>query len=395
MKKLFSWQNVSALGVAAAFVLFAAGSIEPQQPNTTGGSSNSEALGIPSDAIAEANPVVSDPNINVPGCSYVVCEENGHQYVAITMNGIWDPQNEEWLKLIGTGLSGQNIWISLDNLPKGIDVYNNSENEGNTLIADVVFLVDNSGSMSEEANDVADNIITWTQQLEASGLDIRVGIVGYGGYYSHSIGGALNITTADDLKTYLDRSWGTNRTRGFEGPDAQELQAIAQSGNYQCQGYEQEDGVVALRFAHDNFNFRSGANRIYVNFTDEPNQPAGKEAWSVEWLNPENGNWKPEYGTVHTVYSSSKFDYNNTLWTEQPWLMSDYTGGTTIFTNPQFSDVSLLTLPVTGSLQNSYLIRFTDIDEYVGDGQPHTIKMTILTPSGVIAGEITFQVMFD
>lgn len=383
-----------ATAVAAAFVAFAGASLEPTEPSNPGGEDSFTALDIPNDNQAQPNPEVSNPTITIPGCSNVLLYKDGYAYLAITMNGIWDSVNNEWLKLFGTGLNGQNFWLSLDGVPKGVDIYNNSDSEGNTLMADVVFLVDNSTSMSEEADEVARNIVTWTSQLEASGLDIRVGIVGYGGGYSPSIGGALNITTSAALKEYLDRASGIYRTFGFGGEDAETLRALANTPEYDGPNYMTEDGVVALRFADDNFNFRSGANRVYVNFTDEPNQPEGNAKWSVEWVNPENGNWTPEKGTIHTVYSSYEFTYVNPLYTEQPWKLSEYTGGTVLFTRSDFQGVTLLDLPVTGALQNSYLIRITGIDDMIDDGLPHTITITILTENGDIAGVISFEVYF-
>lgn len=394
MNKLFNWRTLPALAVAASYLVFAGASLEPDDPANPDEKDVFTTLGIPNDNQAEENPEISNPTITIPGCSNVVLYQDGCAYLAITMNGIWDEVNEEWLKLLGTGLSGQNIWLSLDGNPKGVDIYNNSDNEGNTLIADVVFLVDNSGSMSEEADEVARNIINWTKQLESAGLDIKVGIVGYGGYYSPSIGGALNITSSDNLKEYLDRNSGIHRTYGFGGLDAQELEAASKTEEYNGPNRETENGVVALRFAHDNFKFRSGANRVYVNFTDEPNQPRGNEKWSVEWVNPENNNWKPEYGTIHTVYSDYQFDYESLLWDEKPWKLSEYTGGTTMFARSDFQGVTMLDLPVTGALQNSYLIRITGIEGMIDDGMPHTVTITVLTKDGAIAGVITFEVYF-
>lgn len=394
MNKLFDWRAVPALAVAGAYLVFAGACLEPEGPATPGEKDDFTTLGIPNDNQADNNPEVLNPTITIPGCSNLVMYKDGSAYLAITMNGIWDEANEEWLKLFGTGFSGQNFWLSLDGKPKGVDIYNNSDSSDNTLIADVVFLVDNSGSMSEEANEVARNIINWTNQLEASGLDIQVGIVGYGGWYTPSVGGALNITSSENLKAYLDRSSGIYRTYGFGGPDALELEAISKTQEYNGPNRETEDGVVALRFAHDNFNFRSGANRVYVNFTDEPNQPEGKAEWSVEWVNPENNNWKPEYGTIHTVYSASQNIYERPLYQEKPWMLSEYTGGTVMFARSDFQGVSMLDLPVTGALQNSYLIRITGIEDLVDDGQPHTITITVLTPDGNIAGVITFEVYF-
>lgn len=159
--------------------------------------------------------------------------------------------------------------------------YNNSDNEENrVLAADVVFLVDNSGSMGEEANAIARDIIDWAEKLAASSLDVRFGCVGYDG----GINGVLNITTIEDLNEYLSRYPGTSRTSYFGGDDASTLSSASYS--YRTGG---ECGMAALRFADKQFSFRTGANRIYVNFTDEPNQPGGQSAFSVFYLNDQNG----------------------------------------------------------------------------------------------------------
>ena len=74
-------------------------------------------------------------------------------------------------------------------------------------------------------------------------------------------------------------------------------------------------------------------------------------------------------------------------------MLSDYTGGTTIFTNASFTGVSLSSLPITGALQNSYIIRFTNV-ENLFDGQPHKVKITILSPNGTVRAEKEYVISF-
>ena len=242
-------------------LLALAGCINKDEP--TAGSK----LGIPEDEDATEAPVITDPNIVLPNTSVSIKEENGYAYISMLMTGVWDEVSSSWLKLCGTAdKEAQNVWITVDDKPKGIDIYNVSEENNRTLLADVVFLVDNSGSMSDEANTVAKSIIEWSESLAAAGLDIQVGCVGYGDSY-HAIDGALNLTTPQSLSEYLNKYSGTNRTHYYGGDDAQSLNEKAESGQYENGSYN-ECGMVALRFAHDNFDFRGGANRVYVNFTD-------------------------------------------------------------------------------------------------------------------------------
>lgn len=351
--------------------------------------------GIPSDDLATPNPEITTPTTTIPNVNYTFEYEGDDAILRLDMTGVQDPNSEDgWLNLVGTGGNGankQNIWVSLDGKPKGIAVYNNSENEGDhVLLTDVVFLVDNSGSMSEEANAIARDIVNWANTLASSNLDVRFGCVGYadGG----NVSGALDLTTVTTLSSYLNRSGvsGTSRTKGYYGQNSSTLSSAALRYN---SSYG-ECGVAALRFADEQFSgFRNGASRIYVNFTDEPNFPGGSSGWSVNYVNNQN-QWNAAKGTIHTVYSDANTSYTeNVNYKEYPWRLSEYTGGTKLFTSSSFTGVTLNDLPVTGAMQNSYIIRFTNIRDLM-DGQTHEVKVTILSEDGTVQGEKTFYIVF-
>lgn len=347
--------------------------------------------GIPSDDLAEANPALPGaPTIVMPAISYSgATRESGLRVLRFDMTGILDPNNmTDWVRLYGTGLSAQNVWIEIDGKAKGVAVKNTIDDQtGATAPVDLVFLIDNSGSMSEEANAVARDILAWAQTLSTT-LDIKFGCVGYDG----AITGALNITSVDKFKEYLDYSSGTSRTRHFGGTDAAALQSVV--NNYRTGGNSAyECGVAALRFADENFAFRTNSNRVYVNFTDEPNQPNGNANFSTEWVRvPEN--WaQVNKGAIHTVYSSYSFSSDNVNYSERPWNLSDYTGGSKFFTSSSFTGVTLSDIPLTAALQNSYNFRVTNV-ENLFDGQPHTVHLTILSPNGTIRAERTWTVTF-
>jgi hypothetical protein len=52
------------------------------------------------------------------------------------------------------------------------------------------------------------------------------------------------------------------------------------------------------------------------------------------------------------------------------------------FVPSSFSGVTLDDLPITGALQNSYIIRFTNV-QGVLDGQPHRVHITVRSTDGV------------
>lgn len=349
--------------------------------------------GIPSDDLAEANPNVGETNAEVPNFQCIVEKDaaSGYHIARFDMTGISIPDTDnEWLKLFGTGMTGanaQNIWISIDDKPKGILVQNNSASEGGLNIkTDIVFLVDNSGSMSEEADRLAKDIVAFSQTLSESGLDVQFGCVGYGD--NGQVSGALDISDFETIYDYLNKRsvTGTKRTEGFYGSNKDNLKSWAE--DYYSSA---ECGVVALRFADEKFTFRSGANRVYINFTDEPNQPGGYGKWSVEYVNNQT-NWPSYKGAIHTVFSATK-PTSQTEEKEFPWKLSEYTGGTIIYTSSSFEEVNLKRLPVTGAMQNSYVIKFTNIEDLL-DGNTHKVKITIRSADGKVKAEKTFDVTF-
>lgn len=346
--------------------------------------------GIPSDADATPNPVVDGNTTSIPNVLYTTEYDGDDAIVRLDMTGIQDASDASgWLRLLGTGYGDQqNVWVEVDGVPKGILVYNTADDQSGsaTVKVDLVFLIDNSGSMNEEADAIARDIMAWSQKLCSSGLDVRYGCVGYDGYIS----GALNIADVKTLDAFLNYNnyKGTSRTSHFYGADAAELSKAATA----YANYYNECGVAALRFADEHFSFRTGANRIYVNFTDEPNQPNGKEGFSVEYVN-NAANWNSSKGTVHTVYSSYTSFTESPLKEEFPWKLSDYTGGTFLTASSSFTGVTLESLPVTGAMMNSYIIRFTNVADLM-DGKPHEVKITIVSPDGKTRAERTFYIVF-
>lgn len=367
--------------------------IDPTDDDDTSGSKKSVA-GIPDDSQASANPVIAAPTTNIPNIQSSIEQVDGVPVMRLDMTGVQTIGGggsgsgsgaARWIRLYGTGLDNQNIWVEVDGQPKGISVIN-TEDEVTTVRTDIVFAVDNSGSMGEEADALARDIISWAQELSNSGLDAQFAIVGYDG----RITGGIDFTTATGLSQFLEaHGSGTSRTMHF-GDNRNDWSAL--QTKYFVNNYMDECGVAAIRLADENYAFRSTANRVYVNFTDEPNYPSNKEEFSVKYFEDQN-KWPAYKGTVHTVYSSTKRDYTDWNYEESPWLVSDYTGGSTQFVRSDFSDTDLSSLVVTGAMQHSYIIKFTNIDDLI-DGNTHKVHVTIKSEDGSTTADKTFDVIF-
>ena len=343
-----------------------------------------DCSGIPS--TTDATPSIWSTTITIPYPSIQTeINECGNCVATLNLTGIQHPNTQEWLYLYGTGKPGQNVWIDVDDTPRG-NVVTNLEDNTTMVQNDIVFTVDNSGSMGQEADAIAKQILSWADMLTSKNLNVRFGVVGYGGY----VDGAMNLTNASSLKSYLDRKTGTGRTVGFEGSDGNTLQSYA--ANYPKTGNSSDSnecGAMAIHFADDYFNFRTGANRIYINFTDEGNQPNGIANYKVDWFKSQT-NWPTWKGTIHTVYSGSQSNVSG----EKPWLMSEYTGGTTMFIKPNASDLNLNTLAVSEAMTHSYTIRFL-VPRQLFDGNTHNVRITVISTDNAARGVLEFSTKFE
>lgn len=407
--------------------------------------------GIPSQQQINKNPtpeLADDGNITIPNFEYSFQSVEGHEVINLTMAGIKDIDGN-WLKLTGTATDGQNIWVNIDGEPKAISLYNVLDGEATYQenkctcefipelgsdpedpakpMVDIVFLVDNSESMGEEADAIARDLAVWANKLSQT-LDVRFGCVGYMGsgttvfvngsptgqiIENGAITGAIDLTTADKLGEYLNRATGVDRTEGFAG-------GMAADTKYSTVG---ECGVAALRYAHDKFSFRTDANRIYINVTDEPTQFSDKANFSSEWVKAH----KDEVGTVYTIFSGptvgegdarqsslNSADYSqdpyttHVNWTnyyERPELLSEITGGSVQYASYDWSggndglpEVKLddtVSTEVTGALLNMHVISFVNEDPDLRDGKAHTVTIIIQSTDGLSYGQKTFTKTFE
>lgn len=309
---------------------------------------------VPATTVNNLNTSISNPGVT----------NEGDGVISISLLGIKDPKTGNFIDLKGTG-SDQTIWIEEDGVNKGILVekVNRMKSSGGYPI-DAVFIVDNSGSMYEEADSIASQINSFARFLEANGIDLRVGCVGHNG----EVNGALNITTVDKLKTYLDENTGTSRTSYYGGADALTLETNAST--FCSAYYGSENAIPSLLFADKYFSWRPGAARFYITFTDEALQPNG----SVFDLPEFKTKWKYSNGTVNSVFSledsywngaqpDTSYCYQNySEWNltdaVRPWELAKLSGGAQMFIHSDCKDLDLKKLDATLQLSETIVAKF-------------------------------------
>lgn len=110
---------------------------------------------------------------------------------------------------------------------------------------DLVFIMDNTGSMTDVIKSVKDSISAFAISLEAAGTDVRFGIVSFGDDTSEA--SSLDLpATAEAVAGWL------NALQGVSGSDAP------------------ENPLDSIVYAYRNFSWRSGAQKVFIVITDAP-----------------------------------------------------------------------------------------------------------------------------
>ncbi|MBN2571214.1 MAG: VWA domain-containing protein [Ignavibacteriales bacterium] len=364
-------KNLFALIVLLALTLFYAG-CEKDDGTSAGDTTIPEdptGVTVPTPTMNNVQPTPSTPTVSgtVVTTTLIGLIGNDGQPITLTYD-VNNPQNST-------------IFLQEDGTVKGLKVTKVGTSKIGAVSADLVFVVDNSGSMGAEADSIAAGITEFANYLTTSGLDVRFAIVGYddGG----DIVGGLNFTNASTLSNYLNNRnyWGypvsgTSRTKGFWGTDSATLYNYA--SGYASNVYN-ENGVVGCLWGYQYLSWRVGVQKVFINFTDE-----GTQVFGTEWTTDSLCNTLSGIATVHTVYTTvdtTLDDLNYHAWDaddERPWAMSWCTGGTIIFLPSNASGLNLKNLPFSTALINSYTVQYNGNT----NAGSHTITITVKATNG-------------
>lgn len=123
--------------------------------------------------------------------------------------------------------------------------------------ADIVFIIDNTGSMGTQIQNVRDNIGNFVSSLKANNIDVNLGLVTYG---DQSKLAPQSNSSGDNVPTQLV---------GFPldlDSFKNEVDNIQLTSGYDWE----ESGLEGIMKAHSIADFRPGATKNYVLITDAP-----------------------------------------------------------------------------------------------------------------------------
>ncbi|MBT1708762.1 T9SS type A sorting domain-containing protein [Fulvivirgaceae bacterium PWU5] len=210
---------------------------------------------------------------------------------------------------------------------------------------DIVFLMDNSGSMTEERAGVAANVAAFVQQLQDSSYDFRLGLCRFG----QSTGNGIPLFH-DNARFYTS---------------AQEYITVWNAVNTIDGGTE--PAWDALYQSAAQYSFRPGAQRIFILITDETIQGSNMNAQII----------KDRQVIINQLVNSGVKTY--TVVSAGPIFEQDYgtiataTGGRSyLITNP-FNDI-LRDIGV--EISGSYAIRYTPTSPLF-DGLRRTVEVKV------------------
>lgn len=208
---------------------------------------------------------------------------------------------------------------------------------GGSRVADIVFLMDNSGSMSDEQNAVRNNVVDFVNNLLYSGVDFSLGLCRFG---QHSFSGNPIIEESGQL---------TNNANYFKN--------TVWSRN--CVDGKIEPGYDAIDRAAKHFSFRPGSQKVFIIITDE----------------------KPNQGSISLAQATSVCTSNSiTLFALTITELKSYFQSITDVTNGEifniYSNFDTILNYISSLVSNNYLVQYKSSNP-VADGTERHVEVRI------------------
>jgi len=220
------------------------------------------------------------------------------------------------------------------------------EEGGGVRQTDIVFLIDNTGSMDDEIAQVRDNVIAFVDSLESSEIDFSLGLITYKDDVTTYFGGTLTSNASEFQETVGDLS----ATGGNSTP---------------------ENGLGALQVGLNSISFRPGSQKVFVLITDATSHtppppyedPPDPDPPSLNEINQSMN----EAGV--TTYAAA---IDDPIYKGEGSITSD-TGGSFFFVTEPFDSI----LDDIGEeVSNSYVVRYRSSNDE-RDGSERTVRVEV------------------
>ena len=207
---------------------------------------------------------------------------------------------------------------------------------GGVRQVDIIFQMDNSGSMSDEQNAVRNNVFDFVDSLRASGVDYRLGLTRFG----QSGGSNPEVEAITDDATYFKNTiWARN---------------VASGGT--------EPGWDAIYQSASDFSFRPGAQKIFIVITDEPTNGDTRGKSETEQILRSQS--VTQFALIDRTSTSSSSDYGD---------LATATGGSTFDVTAPFDQI----LDAIGTtVSNSYVVKY-DASDTQQMGNRRTVEVEV------------------
>ncbi|MBP7653583.1 VWA domain-containing protein, partial [Candidatus Dependentiae bacterium] len=222
-----------------------------------------------------------------------------------------------------------------NNVPQNIYVVPPNTEGSNSKVADIVFIIDNSNSMSDEQAQVKNNIISFVNGLAAAGdIDYRLGLVRFGQGTNNG-----QPIIEDNGNLTADSNYYKNTI----------LNRMTVDGGT-------EPGFESCYKATTQINFRSNSQKIFVVITDEPSNGDITPFQTV--INTLNQNSIKVYTWYQIGQGDNHYSQNSS------GSLSKETGGKSFSI---LDPITVLINEITSSVSSQYVITYTPTNqEYDG-----------------------------
>ena len=197
------------------------------------------------------------------------------------------------------------------------------DTSSSSRLVDIIFIMDNSGSLSDEQAAVENNVDSFISALQAANVDFALGLTRYG--QSADSGQAIledNANLTQDATYFINTVWARNVVDGGTEP-----------------AYD------AIIDSLAGFNFRPGSQKVIILITDEqPNQGTDSEADAK--ISLENSD-----AMLYVLTGSSLFYYYDDIYTS-------VLGARYFITDP-FNDILQ---DISTQVSSSYIVKYKSSD---------------------------------